>query len=366
MAPLPPGTLAPDFALPQTAGQPSVRLSELRGQPVVLAFSPPGWDPSRAEGLAQTRRLLSEAGFPGELRGLSHDGVWSQATFGEGEVRLPLVTEAGTYGEAAQQYGVSGQQALFALDAEGVIQWRFVAAPGVSPRAEDLRAGLQALMPREAESDAPVSKGGLTRRDFLTAALGVALALSLPLSSARAADAPDGDVPDALHALRPPSPAGTVPVTLRVNGVAHTLQLEPRVSLLDALRERLNLTGSKKGCDHGQCGACTVHADGRRINSCLALAIAYQGREITTVEGLAQGDTLHPVQAAFIKHDGFQCGFCTPGQIMSAVALLKEPIGPEDADVRENMSGNLCRCGAYTNIVAAVQDVRKGGPNASV
>ena len=159
---------------------------------------------------------------------------------------------------------------------------------------------------------------------------------------------------------------GTVPVTLHVNGTTHTLQLEPRVSLLDAVRERIGLTGSKKGCDHGQCGACTMHADGKRINSCLALAIAYQGKQITTIEGLAQGDTLSPVQAAFIKHDGFQCGFCTPGQIMSATALLKEPVGPEDADVRENMSGNICRCGAYPNIVAAIQDVRKGDANAPV
>jgi len=157
-----------------------------------------------------------------------------------------------------------------------------------------------------------------------------------------------------------------VPVTLHVNGTAYTLQLEPRVTLLDALRERIGLTGSKKGCDHGQCGACTVHADGKRINSCLALAVAYQTKQITTIEGLAGGDTLHPVQAAFIQHDGFQCGFCTPGQIMSAAALLKEPIGPTDAEVRESMSGNLCRCGAYTNIVAAIQDVRKEGNNAPI
>ena len=160
---------------------------------------------------------------------------------------------------------------------------------------------------------------------------------------------------------------GTVPVTLNVNGTSHTLQIEPRVSLLDALRERLHLTGSKKGCDHGQCGACTVHVNGRRVNSCLTLAVAVQGKDITTIEGLAAPDgMLHPMQASFIQHDGFQCGFCTSGQIMSATALLHEPVGPADADVRENMSGNLCRCGAYPNIVAAVQDVRKGGSNAPV
>lgn len=134
--------------------------------------------------------------------------------------------------------------------------------------------------------------------------------------------------------------------------------LEPRVTLLDALRENLQMPGTKKGCDHGQCGACTVHVNGRRVNSCLSFAIMHQNDEITTIEGLAQNGELHPVQAAFIEHDGFQCGYCTPGQIMSAAALLKEPIGKQDADVREAMSGNICRCGAYNNIVAAVQQVR--------
>jgi xanthine dehydrogenase YagT iron-sulfur-binding subunit len=158
-----------------------------------------------------------------------------------------------------------------------------------------------------------------------------------------------------------PSPhtewVGAMPVTLRVNGKSYPLQLEPQVTLLDALRERIGLTGSKKGCDRGQCGACTVLADGHRINSCLALAAAYEGAEITTVEGLANGDELHPVQAAFIKHDGFQCGYCTPGQIMSAVGLLKEGC-PPGLGVRECMSGNICRCGAYNGIVAAIEEVR--------
>jgi xanthine dehydrogenase YagT iron-sulfur-binding subunit len=151
--------------------------------------------------------------------------------------------------------------------------------------------------------------------------------------------------------------AGTIPVTLRVNGKSYPLQLEPQVTLLDALRERVGLTGSKKGCDRGQCGACTVLADGHRINSCLALAAAYEGAEITTVEGLAHGEELHPMQAAFIKHDGFQCGYCTPGQIMSAVGLLKEGC-PPGLGVRECMSGNICRCGAYNGIVAAIEEVR--------
>jgi xanthine dehydrogenase YagT iron-sulfur-binding subunit len=147
---------------------------------------------------------------------------------------------------------------------------------------------------------------------------------------------------------------------LTVNGQEHSLEIDPRVTLLDALRERLTLTGSKKGCDHGQCGACTVVINGKRVLSCLTLAVMHEGDQITTIEGLASGDQLHPLQSAFIEHDGFQCGYCTPGQIMSAYALLSEKCGPSDADVRECMSGNLCRCGAYPNIVAAIQDVRKG------
>ncbi|MDB4887175.1 MAG: (2Fe-2S)-binding protein [Gemmatimonadetes bacterium] len=152
-----------------------------------------------------------------------------------------------------------------------------------------------------------------------------------------------------------------MPVTLRINGRPVTLDVEPRVTLLDALREQALLTATKKGCDHGQCGACTIHVDGRRQLACLILAVMLAEREITTLEGLAAGDELHPMQAAFIEHDGFQCGYCTPGQIMSAVALLNEPCGDSDDDVKECMSGNLCRCGAYPGIVAAVQQVRRAG-----
>ena len=137
------------------------------------------------------------------------------------------------------------------------------------------------------------------------------------------------------------------------------MKLESRVTLLDALRENLRMFGTKKGCDHGQCGACTVHVNGRRVNSCLTFAIMHQGDEITTIEGLEKNGQLHPMQAAFLEHDGFQCGYCTSGQIMSAAALLHEPCGKDDDSVRECMSGNICRCGAYVNIVAAVQSVRR-------
>ena len=150
-------------------------------------------------------------------------------------------------------------------------------------------------------------------------------------------------------------------ISLTVNGVARTVALDdPRVTLLDLLRERLDLTGTKKGCDRGQCGACTVLVDGRRINSCLALALSHDGAEVLTIEGVAQGDALHPVQAAFIAHDGFQCGFCTPGQIMSAIGLIQEGQAGDDPErVREGMSGNLCRCGAYAGITEAVLDAQK-------
>jgi xanthine dehydrogenase YagT iron-sulfur-binding subunit len=203
----------------------------------------------------------------------------------------------------------------------------------------------------------PANSSGPSRREFLgAAAIGsAALAVTPIVAPAEALAAPPA-TPTPLPDWPPVAP---VQVKLTVNGAERTLTLEPRVTLLDALREGLGLTGTKKGCDHGQCGACTVHVDGRRINSCLALAVMQQGKAITTIEGLGRAEQLHPMQQAFLHADAFQCGYCTPGQIMSAVALLKEPCGPSDADVRECMSGNLCRCGAYPNIVAAIQSVRK-------
>ncbi len=148
---------------------------------------------------------------------------------------------------------------------------------------------------------------------------------------------------------------------IEVNGIKHQLSIEPRVTLLDLLREQLHLTGTKKGCDYGQCGACTVHVNGKRVLSCLSLAVMQNGKKVTTIEGLADGEKLHPMQEAFIKHDGFQCGYCTPGQIMSAVACVKEGHANSEDEVKQYMSGNICRCGAYPNIVDAIMEVKEKG-----
>jgi xanthine dehydrogenase YagT iron-sulfur-binding subunit len=207
----------------------------------------------------------------------------------------------------------------------------------------------------------------ITRRDLLIAGAWSATAAAVP-AVAGAQQAADGNAAPAAHT---PAPVNAK-VALRVNGQPRTLELDTRTTLLDALREHLHLTGTKKGCDHGQCGACTVIVDGRRINSCLTLAVMHEGADITTIEGLGNPEQLHPMQAAFVKHDGYQCGYCTPGQICSAVSVLKEIkdgvpslVSPDlsqapqlsDAEIRERMSGNICRCGAYSNILDAINEV---------
>src|ERR1700682_5399898 len=210
-------------------------------------------------------------------------------------------------------------------------------------------------MKKSAEAPGPDSRGGrLSRRAFLASAgtVGVATVINSqslvgqPMNSVAGSEMKAGA-------------EGAVTVTLRINGNEHHLRFDPRTTLLGCLREHVVLPGTKRGCDRGQCGACTVHVNGRRVNSCLSLALMHDGEEITTIEGLGTPDALHPMQAAFLEHDAFQCGYCTSGQIMSAVALLKEPCGPDDAAVKELMSGNICRCGAYAHIVAAIQQVRK-------
>lgn len=204
---------------------------------------------------------------------------------------------------------------------------------------------------KESEKPAPET---VSRRSFLSnaGALGMA-SPAVPLFAA-AKEAPEAHGRSASRV-----PEKTVPITLRVNGRDHRLRIDPRTTLLDCLRETIQLTGTKKGCDHGQCGACTVHVNGRRVNSCLSFALMHEGDEVTTIEGLGEPGKLHPMQSAFVEHDGYQCGYCTSGQIMSATALLHEPCGANDADVKEAMSGNICRCGAYQNIISAIQQVRQ-------
>jgi len=204
----------------------------------------------------------------------------------------------------------------------------------------------------------PAASGNISRRGILVGGAATVAVTAVPAADAQGARAA-------------PQPT-MMPVVLEVNGQRRELNLDTRTTLLDALREHLHLTGTKKGCDHGQCGACTVMVDGKRINSCLSLAVIHQGDKVTTIEGLGTPDKLHPMQAAFVKHDGYQCGYCTPGQIMAAVAMLQEvkdgvpsyvstdltAAGRIDAqEVRERMSGNICRCAAYSNIVAAIADV---------
>ena len=193
---------------------------------------------------------------------------------------------------------------------------------------------------------------GHSRRHFISqlAALSAGLSVVTPVARGASQTTEEPRIPD-----QRPEESGLIDITLRVNGTTRNLRVDPRVTLLDALRERLDLVGTKKGCDQGACGACTVLVDGTRVVSCLTLAVMAQGKEITTIEGLANGDELHPVQTAFITCDGFQCGYCTPGQIMSAVGCIREGHIKSDAEIREFMSGNICRCGAYPNIVDAIK-----------
>jgi xanthine dehydrogenase YagT iron-sulfur-binding subunit len=242
---------------------------------------------------------------------------------------------------------------VFVLDGDGTVRFQHLAG-GPLPMA--LGAALSAA--NEALLSKPVgTRMVFNRREWALTSLCAGFALALFGCKSKKEAPPAVAEPPAVP------PPQEYDIVLDVNGAPRKLRVEARVSLLDALRERLELPGTKKGCDGGQCGACTVHLDGARVNSCLQLAIACQGKKITTIEGLAKGDVLHPMQAAFVEHDGFQCGYCTPGQIMSAVALLTEGRLMDDSSIREQMSGNICRCGAYPNIVAAVRAAaaRKAG-----
>ncbi len=334
------GTRAPELAFHQGPTP--------RRRPRVLAFVHDWTPPRDAVEIERVRAQLR--GLGAELAVLSAHGAWS---FRPDDSAEPI-DGIGDHGAIAKCYGVHrDRDAVFVIGADSMI--RFAHVPE-TPLADSLASALAAAVDAlHARRNPPIT---FTRREWATSCLvsGFALALLASCRSAR-----DGE-PE----KRPPEPAPATPPTheldivLEVNGTKHTLLIDPRASLLDTLRERLGLTGTKKGCDGGQCGACTVHVGGQRVVSCLTLAAVAEGQPIKTIEGLGTQAALHPMQAAFIDHDAFQCGFCTPGQIMSAVALLAENRANTDDEIREHMSGNICRCGAYPNIVAAVRAAKRG------
>jgi xanthine dehydrogenase YagT iron-sulfur-binding subunit len=338
------GMAAPSFVLHGDARR-TLSSSESRGRPWVLAFVR-RWKPGVDDGAIRA-----------QLRGLgailfivSDAGVWSFRP--DDDIELSAAASPRLrreLAELAERCGVdAGDDGVFVIDGEGVV--RFAQAPSVELTAS--LAGALEAAGRELLGLPP--RPGITRRDWAVMSLVAGFGLVLFHGCRpRGPDRPAAPPPVAAKA------GSEVDIVLRINGQDRRLRVDARVSLLDALREQLALTGTRKGCDHGQCGACTVLRDGRAVNACLTLAVTAEGAEITTIEGLAKGEQLHPVQAAFITHDAFQCGYCTSGQIMSAVALIGEGRAKTDDEVRQQMSGNLCRCGAYPNIIAAIQAARK-------
>jgi xanthine dehydrogenase YagT iron-sulfur-binding subunit len=366
ISPSPSGGTLHDATLTDVRGR-RHRLSDFRGSPVVLVFHTREWDPTRAELVEAYNRIVAHVAH-GSIQASAQSGArlvsivpdvpWHALAFGRDDtVSVPIIVSNAR--DLRERFGIGDSATVIVLDGDGHVSWRY-AAGHVLPRPDVLANALDEVAARaeRISEDANARRRPViwTRRQFVATILAAGVVLMLPpLTPSANASAPD-PTDDA--------PGDAVPITLNVNGRNIPLTIEPRVTLLDALREYAGLTGTKKGCDHGQCGACTVHVNDRRVLSCLTLAMMAQGRRVTTIEGLATGQStdssgLHPVQRAFIAHDGFQCGYCTPGQIMSATAVLKEPWGTTDADVKEAMSGNICRCGAYPGIVAAVQEARK-------
>lgn len=339
-------------------------LAEVGEVPVVVAFVP-AW--SGEEGPKGHLRSIRA-----ELRGLgavlvvfSRTEIWSFRPDDEMERRSPHGADVSTevdrvgavFGLERTERATDGEASVtvLVLDADGVIRFSRTreAEPDTSP--EDTLLGALSAAGRGLATGVP-QRATISRRELVITSLIAGFVLALASGCRR--PTPQGGPTE--HLDLDAGHEGDLDVVLHINGADHALRIDPRVSLLDALRERLDLTGTKKGCDHGQCGACTVLVEGRRVCACLTLAVAVEGTKITTIEGLAQGDELHPMQRAFASLDGFQCGYCTPGQIMSAVGLLAEGHARTDDEVREQMSGNLCRCGAYPNIVDAIQLARAG------
>jgi xanthine dehydrogenase YagT iron-sulfur-binding subunit len=308
----------------------------------------------------ETERAQDLDAIRAGLRGLgttllivARDGVWS---FRPDDAPERLAAGPVVFDEPLERItkgSTTGERCVFVFGSGAALRFARDLPDDVTSLGGGIAAALStAVQAMRTPRVAPV----LSRRELVVASLVAGFVVVLGNGCKHRDEAPTptaGPVPAA-----PPTPTN-LEVTLQVNGSNRTVTIDPRTSLLDALRERMGLTGTKKGCDHGQCGACTVLLDGRRVLSCLTLAIAAQGPSITTIEGLARGEDLHPMQEAFIHTDGLQCGYCTPGQIMSAVGLLAEGHATTDDDIREQMSGNICRCGAYPNIVAAVQLARK-------
>jgi xanthine dehydrogenase YagT iron-sulfur-binding subunit len=355
-APLPRSvTRAPAFALRAGAGGVNLSLDSFAGEPAVLAFfEDVDFVAASPEELARARAELR--GLGAGLLALSHRGLWcfrpdEQAQAFSGAAAL----DGPTMAALRERFGVAdGAAAVFVLDADGNIRFS-TTADGADASFEGLVQAL-ALAGRSLLAT-PRPPFTITRRQLVLNSLVAALSLAF-LDGCRARAA---TTPPAARVV-----TDEVELTLQINGTARKLRVDPRVTLLDALRDRLDLPGTKKGCDQGQCGACTVLVDGRRVNACLTLALAAEGAAIVTIEGLATAEALHPMQAAFIAEDGFQCGYCTSGQIVSAVGLLSEhraaadSAALDDDQIREQMCGNLCRCGAYPNIVAAIRRAGAG------
>jgi len=349
------GSPAPDVAVTGLAN-PAVH-----GAPRVLAFAH-AWslETEPAEALRAIRAQLR--GLGAELVVLSRRGAWSVRADDPAEPLGPPIDRLALEVAMAEMlYGVHERgDAVFVIDGDGVVRFTYRPEQG-QPAVSSALADALAIAGKALQARAAAGARArvlFTRREWTVTCLVVGCsAVFLPGCK----EQPHKPIEKSIE--RSPGPRADAPtdveVALTINGKLHQLTIDPRTSLLDVLRERLGLTGTKKGCDAGQCGACTVLACGKRVTSCLTLAVMAQGRDIATIEGLAEDGVLHPMQQAFIEHDGLQCGYCTPGQIMSAVGLLAEGHAITDAEVREQMSGNLCRCGAYPNIVTAIQAARR-------
>jgi xanthine dehydrogenase YagT iron-sulfur-binding subunit len=346
----------------------TLTIASLDGQPAVLAFLD-DWSPvdTPPEDLGAVRAELR--GLGAVLVVLSSAGLFLFRPDDELE-RFARASEldAGDVADVHAAFGLKrcagglATPGLFVIDGKGILRFAHVWRDGGDVSLGAVTEALGAAGRAVVSSKRSVL---VSRRELVVTSLVAGFALMFlegceKSENGKPTPAGTGSATVSAAATDGGAHEGEIDVTLDVNGTPRKVRIDPRTTLLDALRERMNLPGTKKGCDHGQCGACTVHVDGRRANSCLLFASMVEGKKIVTIEGLAKGNDLHPMQAAFVAADALQCGYCTPGQIMSAVALLQEGVARTDAEVQEMMSGNICRCGAYTNIVSAIQHARKG------